>query len=66
MKEVRITEIHDDAGNLSRLEAVEVDSGVHVLDGHWDLQDEQTPDNRATFRSWFNQMLRRKGYESIN
>lgn len=66
MKEVRIIEIFDDEGNLSRLEASDVVSGDHVLDGHWDPQDEQTPDNRALFRSWFGKMLRRKGYESIN
>ena len=66
MKNVRITEIYDDEGNLSRLEASDVDGGAHVLDGHWDPLDKQTSDNRASFRAWFNKMLRRKGYESIN
>lgn len=61
-----ITEVHDEGGNLARLEASDADTGSHVLNGHWDPSEEQTPQNRADFRHWFNRMLRRKGYEPIN
>lgn len=65
-KNARITEIHDKDGSLTKLEAYDADTGSHVLDGHWDPSDDQTPDNREHFRRWFRTMLNRKGYDSIN
>lgn len=65
-KPVRITEVHDEDGSLIKLEAYDAKSGEHVLDGHWDPSDDQTPENREHFRRWFSAMLNRKGYDSIN
>jgi len=65
-RDVRINEVHDEQGNLTKLEAYDVKSGDHVLDGHWDPTDDQTPENREHFREWFNAMLRNKSVRPIN
>jgi hypothetical protein len=66
MSKVIQKEVHDEAGNIVRIEAVYKDTGEHVLDILWDPNDEQTAENRDEFRKWANRILRSKGLEPIN
>ena len=66
MSKVIQKEVHDEAGNIVRIEAVDTLSGKVVLDILWDPNDEQTAENRDEFRKWANRILRSKGLEPIN
>ncbi len=66
MSKVIQKEVHDEAGNIVRIEAVDTLSGKAVLDILWDPNDEQTAENRDEFRKWANRILRSKGLEPIN
>ena len=66
MSKVIQKEVHDEAGNIVRIEAVDTLSGQVVLDILWDPNDEQTAENRDEFRKWASRILRSKGLESIN
>ena len=66
MSKVIQKEVHDEAGNIVRIEAVDTLSGQVVLDILWDPNDEQTAENRDEFRQWAGRILRSKGLESIN
>jgi len=66
MSKVIQKEVHDEAGNIVRIEAVDTLSGQVVLDILWDPNDEQTAENRDEFRKWANRILRSKGLEPIN
>lgn len=41
----------DKDGNLERIEFYKED-GEHIMDAIWDPNDEQTKENRDTFRKW--------------
>lgn len=57
------TDIYDKEGNLTRIE-VSTEAGDHIADFQWDPSDEQTSENRITFRKWVYTFLeQRKGYE---
>lgn len=66
MSKVIQKEVHDEAGNIVRIEAVDTLSGKAVLDILWDPNDEQTAESRDEFRKWANRILRSKGLEPIN
>lgn len=66
MSKVIQKEVHDDGGNIIRIEAVHQDTGEHVLDILWDPNDEQTAEKREEFRKWANRILRSKGLTPIN
>lgn len=66
MSKVIQKEVHDDGGNIIRIEAVYQDTGEHVLDILWDPNDEQTAEKREEFRKWANRILRSKGLTPIN
>lgn len=60
----RQKEIHDQEGNLVKIE-VTLENGEHLFDVLWDERDEQTEENRLTFREWARLMVRRNGHELI-
>ena len=55
-------DVYDKDGNLVRIE-FSSGSGEHVVDAVWDDSDEQTGENRITFRKWAYNLMRNKGYE---
>jgi hypothetical protein len=65
-REARITEVYDSNGNLAKLEAHDANTGEHIIDALWDLNDEHTPETRGAFRDWFSTYLRRKDIKPIN
>lgn len=59
-------EVFDKDGNLVRIEAVQEDTGEHILDILWDPNDEQTEKKRQEFRMWASNVIRRKNFIPIN
>jgi hypothetical protein len=62
MKRVIMAEVHDESGGMTRIQAIDPETGESVLDFVWDPRDEQTPENRLAFRKWATGWLERKGY----
>jgi len=56
------TDIYDGQGNLLKIEYQD-EAGKRIVDAIWDENDEQTSDNRESFRKWASNMLERMGYE---
>jgi hypothetical protein len=54
-------DIHDKDGNLTRIEVVDSE-GEFVFDIIWDENDSQSQENRANFRRWSKEVVRRYGY----
>ena len=65
-KQVRLTEVFDESGNMLKIIADDVQTGEHIIDILWDPNDNQDEKTRDSFRQWASTMLVRKGYESIN
>lgn len=59
-------EVHDEQGNLLRIEISEQETGKHLIDILWDPRDEQTQENREDFRKWVSRVLRSKDLISVN
>jgi hypothetical protein len=55
-------DVYDKDGNLLRIE-FNSGSGEHIIDALWDENDEQTGENRVSFRKWAYNFMRNKGYE---
>ncbi len=55
-------DILDDEGNLTGIEFYD-ELGSFIIFAEWDLNDEQTTDNRKAFRKWAYTMLKRLDYE---
>jgi hypothetical protein len=64
MRRVILADVYSKDGDLVRIEAVDPADGEAVLDFLWDPRDEQTPENRESFRRWADTWLKRKGYET--
>jgi len=54
-------DIHDKDGNLTRIEVVD-SKGEFIFDIVWDDREAQTQENRANFRKWSKEVVRRYGY----
>ena len=65
MAKVIPTDIYDKEGNLLKIEFNDLE-GNHVLDAHWDSNDEQTSENRIAFREWAYVMVKRTKNEVIS
>lgn len=55
-------EVHDEAGNLTKIEVSNQD-GSHVYDFLWTQDEPNTPENRIEFRNWVSRFLANKGIE---
>ncbi len=62
MSKIIWNEVHDEAGNLTKIEINNRDGG-HVYDFLWTQDEPNTPENRAEFRSWVSRFLANKGIE---
>jgi len=60
------TEVHDDQGNLVRIEVYKAGSGEHVFDALWDPADPQDEEHRKAFRTWVSRMIKSKNLEPQN
>lgn len=65
MKKTIPTDVYDKEGNLTHIEFCDGD-GNHIIDVVWDENDEQTSENRTSFRKWAYMMLEQKGYTLYN
>lgn len=61
-KSVILQDIYDKEGNLKEIEVIEPSGNVAFV-AIWDINDEQTHDNRVAFREWTKTMAKRKGYD---
>ena len=57
------TDIYDSEGNMLRIEAHNTNDEF-IIQGLWDIRDEQTAENREAFRTWFYRQLRQQGYRT--
>jgi hypothetical protein len=57
-------DVYDKDGNMVRIEFADR-RGEHIIDAQWDPTDEQTSENRETFRRWAYNFVRNKGYEVL-
>ena len=62
MSQVVPIDVYNKEGEMTRIEVYDM-AGTHVLDIEWDPDDEQTSENRISFRHWAYRMLGQKGYE---
>jgi len=56
------TDVYDKDGNMVRIEFNDGE-GTHIIDAQWDPVDEQTSENRVSFREWAYKWIEQKGYE---
>jgi hypothetical protein len=56
---------YDKEGNLTGVEFMDCLTHEFQIQALWDPNDEQTQENRITFRKWANNMLKNMGYEVI-
>lgn len=56
------TDVYDKDGNMVRIEFNDGE-GTHIIDAQWDPSDEQTSENRVSFREWAYKWIEQKGYE---
>jgi len=56
------TDVYDKDGNLCRLDFCD-SSGEFKFQAEWDPRDEQTSENRVSFRKWAYHMAKQMGYE---
>ena len=56
------TDVYDKDGNLIKIEFNDGE-GAHIIDAQWDPSDEQTSENRVSFREWAYKWIEQKGYE---
>lgn len=62
MKRAIPVDVYDNEGNMVRIEFND-SSGNHIIDAQWDPTDEQTSENRASFRKWAYHFVEQKDYE---
>jgi len=62
MTKVIPTDVYDKDGNLLRLEFHNLE-GEFEIQSEWDSNDEQTSENRESFRKWSYKMVKRLGFE---
>ena len=65
MKKAIPIDVYDKDGNMLRIEFNDGD-GEHIIDAVWDESDEQTSENRTTFRKWAYNLIKQKGYILYN
>lgn len=56
------TDIYDKEGNMDRIEFHD-GKGEFIMQSLWDINDEQTSENRSEFRKWSYLMAERLGYK---
>lgn len=61
-KRVILQDIFDKDGNLKEIECLDPSNSQLVFVAIWDINDEQTRENRIAFREWVGKMVKRKGY----
>ena len=64
MKRAIPVDVYDKEGNLLRIEFYDA-TGEHILDAVWDTNDEQTSENRVSFRKWAYNHLRNQDWEIL-
>jgi hypothetical protein len=64
MKRAIPVDVYDKEGNMIRIEFNDMD-GNHIIDAVWDSNDEQTSENRESFRKWSYDFVRNKNYEVL-
>jgi hypothetical protein len=64
MKRAIPVDVYDKDGNMLRIEFNDMD-GQHIIDAQWDPTDEQTSENRESFRRWAYNFVRNKNYEVL-
>ena len=64
MKTVIPMDIYDKDGNLTRIDFLD-QNGDFVIQVVWDPTDEQTSENRISFREWAYRMLKQKDLEVL-
>jgi hypothetical protein len=57
-------DVYDRDGNMLRIEFSDSE-GNHVMDAVWDVNDEQSSDNRVAFRKWAYNHLRNQEWEIL-
>ena len=65
MKKAIPIDVYDKDGNMLRIEFNDGE-GEHIIDAIWDETDEQTSENRKTFRKWAYNLIEQKGYTLYN
>lgn len=58
------TDILDNDGNLERIEYYD-ELGGFQFQAMWDPTEDQTSENRKSFREWANDMAKRMDYEVV-
>jgi hypothetical protein len=64
MKRAIPMDVYDKDGNMLRIEFHDSE-GEHIIDAQWDPIDEQTSENRESFRRWAYNFVRNKDYEVL-
>jgi hypothetical protein len=64
MKRAIPVDVYDKEGNMLRIEFNDM-NGDHIIDAQWDHNDEQTSENRESFRKWAYNFVRNKDYEVL-
>jgi hypothetical protein len=64
MKRAIPVDVYDKDGNMIKIEFNDA-NGEHILDAVWDEADEQTSENRVSFREWAYKHLHNQGWEIL-
>ena len=64
MKRAIPVDVYNKDGEMVKIEFNDA-NGEHVMDAVWDPTDEQTSENRVTFRKWAYNHVRKQGWEIL-
>ena len=62
---VKPVDVYDKEGNLTHIEFIDVTEDKFHFQSMWDPRDEQTAENRKTFREWSVLMAKQLGFDVL-
>ena len=65
MMEVIPVDVFDKDGNMLRIDFLSAKTGEFQFEAVWDINDEQTTENRIEFRKWADQMAKNLKFNPI-